>query len=829
MARAHSPFRFHRVRTVLPLFAFAVVLVCGWPPPAAAQTPDAAVHGRVLDPLGAPVPGAAVTLVREGSRAADTVADAQGRYAFHGLGEGRYQIDVRANGFAHQLGDPVFVGADGDVVVDVTLAIGVEQQVVVTAAATEAPMSQVGASVSVIDRATLDTLAAPDALDAIRLVPGAAVVQSGGRGGLTSVFVRGGASTFTKVLVDGVPANDIGGAFDFGSVATTGLDRIEMLRNANSVLYGSDALAGVIDLTTRRGTSRVPEVTLGLDGGNFGTGREEASIGGAVRRIDYFVDYSHFDTDNDAPNSAYRNDTVAARFGWAVDSRSNVTVTVRHMDVGAGSPNAVGFYGIADDSTLDTDATYVSAALESHLSPRWQTLVRFASMDQGYHTVNPSPTGEPFDPFDSGFPNYLGHVVTLTGANGYSVTGQAILDYGGIYPTPYDADTSRRSVYGQATGHLANWLDLSAGARVDHESGSTIYAGGTPSATSRTNPGAFVEARVALGRAFVTGGVGYDHNAIFKSAVTPRISAAVYLRDPSAAGAFGDTKLTFNAGTGIKAPNIGQELSSLYALVRSLPGGGSSIGAAISPLGPERSRSVDVGVEQGLWHGRARIRASFFHNRFLDLLEYVSAGVLPELGIPPAVAEAAGAAYVNSSSYRARGVEVSGTIAAGPALQVTGSYTRLQAVVTDSFAASALAPAFNPEFPDVPIGAYGPLVGAPPFRHPANTGSLLVTFTRGPLRASLDGYFAGKADDSTFLSDGFFGNSLLLPNHDLDAAYQRIDASVAYRVLPRVTWYLRVENLRNQLEQGAFGYPALGRSARTGVTIALGGDASPRP
>jgi iron complex outermembrane receptor protein/vitamin B12 transporter len=828
MARVHSPFRSRRIRSILPLVALAAVLVCGWPSAAIAQTADAVVRGRVLDPLGAPVPGAAVALVHDGTHAADAVADAEGRYTFSHLREGRYQIDVRADGFAHQTGDAVFVAAHGDVVVDVTLAIGVEQQVVVTASATEAPMSQVGASVSVIDRATIEALGAPDAIDALRLVPGAAVVQSGGRGGIASVFVRGGASTFTKVLVDGVPANDIGGAFDFGSVATTGLDRIEMLRNANSVLYGSDALAGVIDLTTRRGTSRVPEVTLGIDGGNFGTGREEASIGGAARRVDYFVDYSHFDTDNDAPNSGYRNDTVAARFGWAVDSRSDVTLTVRHVDVGAGSPNATGFYGIADDSTLDTDATYVSATLASHLSPRWQTLVRFASMDQGYHTLNPSPTGGPFDPFDSGFPNYLGNVVTLTGANGYSVTGQAILDFGGLYPTPYDADTSRRSVYGQATGHLASWLDLSAGARVDHESGSTIYAGGTPSATARTNPGAFAEARLAFGRAFVTAGLGYDHNAIFKSAVTPRVSAAVYLRDPSAAGAVGDTKITFNAGTGIKAPNIGQELSSLYALVQGLPAD-QQPSVAIEPLGPERSRSIDVGVEQGLWHGRARVRASFFHNRFLDLLEYVSADLLPQLGIPPAVAALTSAAYVNSSSYRARGVELSGTIAAGPSLEVTGSYTRLHAVVTDSFASSALTPAFNPAFPDVAIGAYGPLVGAPPFRHPANTGSLLVTFHRGPLTAAFDGYFAGKADDSTFLSDGFFGNSLLLPNHDLDAAFQRMDANVAYRVLPRVTWYLRAENLRNQREQGAFGYLATGRSVRTGVTITLGGDPAPRP
>jgi vitamin B12 transporter len=304
--------------------------------------------------------------------------------------------------------------------------------------------------------------------------------------------------------------------------------------------------------------------------------------------------------------------------------------------------------------------------------------------------------------------------------------------------------------------------------------------------------------------------------------VTPRFSVAAYLRDPSSAGAVGDTKLTLNAGTGIKAPSISQELSSLYTTVQT--SGSQAVVPGLAPIGPERNRSFDVGVEQGFWGGRARARASFFDNQFSNLIEYVSKSVLPQLGIPAsALTSSQFGAYVNSSSYYARGLETSVEAKLGPMVRVVGGYTYLHAVVTQSFGSTALAPAFNPAFPTIPIGAYGPLIGAAPFRHPSNTGSLLVTVAKGPSQVALAGYFAGKSDDSTFLSDGFFGNSMLLPNHNLDVAYQKIDLSASYRIVPRVRWYVSVENLLNQSYDAAFGFPALTRGARTGVTVTLGG------
>ena len=239
-------------------------------------------------------------------------SNADGAFTFDALSAGRYRIEASSPGFQTRTSDPMFVSGSGRVSIELALPIGpLEQNVSVTAAATSVLPSQIAASVTVIDSATLDTLGKPDVLEALRLVPGAQVVQAGQRGGVTSLFVRGGASNFNKVLIDGVAANDIGGGFDFSSVSVTGVDSVEVLREANSVIYGSDSLSGVVSITTRRGRTRVPEFTYAIDGGNLGTMKNDVAIAGASGRFDYFSDYSYFTTDNDVPNNEFTNGTYA--------------------------------------------------------------------------------------------------------------------------------------------------------------------------------------------------------------------------------------------------------------------------------------------------------------------------------------------------------------------------------------------------------------------------------------------------------------------------------------------------------------------------------------
>ena len=420
--------------------------------------------------------------------------------------------------------------------------------------------------------------------------------------------------------------------------------------------------------------------------------------------------------------------------------------------------------------------------------------------------------------------------MTITGANGYAVTGRAILDYGGTYPSLFDGHTTRNALSGQATYRAASMLTVSAGGRFENEAGYTQSGPAAPkSESSRNNGGLFGEARVTAGHLFVSGGVGYEHNAIYGNAVSPRVSVALYLRNATPTSP-NDTKLTFNAGKGIKAPSIYQELNSLLPLLP--PAQASALG--VGPVGPERARNLDVGVEQGLLHGQLRVRASYFHNTFEDLLEFLDKNALVQAGVPPAVANATPfGAYVNSQSTTGSGLELSADAAFARNWRIAASYTFLDAEVTEAFSASA---ATNPKFPGIQIGAFSPLVGNRPFRRPANSGNLLLSYSRGLGQIAVAGYISGRQDDSTLLSDAFFGNSLLLPNQDMDEGYAKIDLSGSYRVHSRLKWYASIENLLNQDYQAVAGFPALadhdshgriGDAGRCSVTAALTANSRP--
>jgi iron complex outermembrane receptor protein/vitamin B12 transporter len=784
-----------------------------------AQPTDASISGTVVDPLGARVSAATVTLLRDGQRVTEVSSDSRGEFTFQALPAGRYHLQARAAGFEPRTTDPIFVAPAARVAIEIALQIGpFQQEVVVTAAATELSQSRVGSPVTVIDHDTLDRLAKPDVLEALRTVPGTQVAQTGQRGGTTSIFVRGGESAFNKVLIDGVPVNDIGGAFDFADVSTTGVDSVEVLRGSNSVLYGTDAMTGVISIMTRRGRSHRPEGSYTIDGGNLATLRQAASIAGAVDRFDYFVEVARFDTDNHLPNNTYRNDTWAGRFGLKVGSATDLSVALRGARTALGLPNAVSYFGIPDDSSQKNRTNSVGVTAQSQLTNRWRSTIRFAWADRQYSYVNPAPSGEPFDPFGFGA-NYLGNPVTILGANGTMATGRAILDFGGPYPLTFDSDTTRWSLYGQTDYRLLDALDVSAGVRFEDEEG--ISHADSRSSTERTNTGGFVEGRGSLGqRLYVTAGLGFDDNEVFGFALTPRVSLASYLRNPSPTAAFGESKLTFNVGKGIKAPSLFQEQTSLFALLRSAP-----LASIVPPIGPERSRSIDVGLEQGFWGGRVRARLGYFDNEFTDLIEFVNRSVLPQLGVSASIAAATPfGAYVNSSSYRAQGVETSAETLIGGLVRVGASYLYLDAVVTKSFSGGALAPAFNPDYPGIPIGVFSPLVGGRPFARPTHSGNLIASVARGPAHITVAGYFVGRQDYSTFLSDPFFGDSMVLPNRNLQDGYQKVDVSGSYRFDPRLRWFMSIENVLDRQYEASGGFPALPVTVRTGVTLTLGGD-----
>jgi vitamin B12 transporter len=765
---------------------------------------NGSLHGKVVDTLGTPIPSATVTLLRDNKEIMQAQSDAEGSFQLDAPATGRYIPQVEAKGFTTQTLAPVFLTSGKTEELTVTLQIGpLFQEIVVSATGIATPETQVGASVSLIDHDQIAALNKLDVLEDLRLVPGAQIVQTSQRGGTTSLFIRGGDSDFNKVLIDGIPVNDIGGYFDYAQLSNNGVGSVEVLRGSNSVLYGADALGGVVNIASERGTTSIPEVKYSVDGGNFGTLNEDVSVGGAIHRFDYFSEFSRFDTQGSYPNDFFHNATISANVGWDINPTTGIRLTIRHSTADLGSPNGIDFYGISDDSTQRNQNTYVGGTAQQQTTDRWHNSIQFAFMQFNSLYVDPTPTGEPFEG------NYLGNVVTIRGANGYSVTGQAILDYGGTYPEVSPDYEARRSVYAQSDYRFfGDWTGI-AGFRYEHEDGEGF---------TRNNYSSFLEGHGSVShRLFLTAGVGLESNAVFGFAASPRVSGAYYLRRPSGTSFLGETKLKFNFGKGIKEPSTYEQANSLISLLTP-----SQITQYnVSSLGPERSKTFDGGVEQRLWGGRAILGITFFYNNFYDLIVDLGPPALISIGVPTGVVDATPfGAYVNANSERALGTEAEFKLDLGHGLIFQGEYTYLDAVITKAFDA---VPVINPLFPNIPIGAYSPLQGARPFRQAPNSGSLILTYTRKKFTTALSGYLVSRRDDSTFLSDGYYGNTMLLPNRDLAPAYQKFDLSGSYSVTPYVKLYTSIENLLSEHYQAAFGFPAAPFEIRSGITFILGG------
>lgn len=785
----------------------------------------AEIRGTVSDPLGAVIPGAVVTLLRENVPVSRTTTNSAGEFIFTSLSAGRYRVRATAPGFTEVETSPEYVGAHDSQHIAVALKIGtLTQQVVVSDTGTPLPDSQVGASISTIPSEALERKL--DVLESLRLIPEAQILQTGQRGGTTDLFVRGGNADANKVLLDGIPINDIGGRVEFGNLAPAGIDQIEVLRGPNSVLYGSDALASVVNLRTRQGTTPQPQLTYSVDGGNFNTKRQEVSIGGAYRQLDYFSDFSRFDTENSEPNSASHNGTYAGNFGWSPTSATQVRFTSRHAVTALGLPNGLDLYGIPDDSFQNEQDTYYGLTAQNQTTEHWHNLVRYGATRLRFQFDNPSPTGEPFDPFGTGAPNFLGNTVTLHGANGFTVSGRAILDFAGTYPSLFDSQSDRDFVYAQSDYKFSRHLFGLAGFRYENEQGFTRFAG-TKTPTDRKNFSYIAEFSGNLwDRLYASAGVGIEKNAIFGVVPNPRLSLAYYLARLYSKGFLNGTKLRFNFGKGIKEPAIFDESTSLFVLLSQLSNGSQLISQFhVKPIGAERSRSFDFGADEFAWNGRTKLGLTLFRNEFTDQIEFVDSSVLPRLGVPTAVAAATPfGASVNSGAYRAMGAEAELDLNLGHGITAKGSYTYLDAVVQRSFSSSALSPAFNPNFPSIPIGISTPLVGSRPFRRAPHSGDLWIGYVRPKFTLSLSGSLVGRRDDSTHLTDEFFANTLLLPNRNLDAAYQKIDLNGSLRINSAVELYTSLENILNEHYDAAFGFPSLPFTFRTGMKFTLGGE-----
>ncbi len=781
------------------------------------------LEGAVHDPLGALIPNASVDLLKNNHPVAHTTSSDDGSFEFALPAAGLYSVRVAAASFQTTTSPSAYFRGAGKSRLDITLATStLTEQVTVTASGTPVPEAQTGAAITVLTPDDYQLML--EVQEPLRLVPGLQVTQTGQLGGTTGLSIRGASTDANKVLIDGVPANTIGGGVEFANLENVGFSSVEVLREPNSALYGSDALAGVVSLTSTRGRTPLPLLTYSGDAGNFGTYRNEITAGTVYRQFDLFSDFARLDSRNDIPGSTFHNATYAGNFGWSPNATNEFRFTVRHLAESGGQPNAIAFYGIADAAQAKEQDDYYSAVWNSQTTLQWHNQIRYGGLRLHSEFNDFGATGI----FDPGTGVYDGKVVTITGANGYSVTGQAIFQYTAT-PSQFLSPATRDFVYAQTDYRVSSHLLALGAFKFENESGSSGEAGSPLNSIQRGNYSYTIQLSGDVrNRLFYNLGTGLEDNGLFGFAGTPRASLAYYVARPSTGRLFSGTKLHGSFGKGIKEPSVFQQTDSLYGTLAAQPNGQQLIDQYhVTQLGAENSRTFDGGVDEQFADGRARVGLTYFHDEFTNGAEYVPQQGLLLLGVSSAnVAALQYGAYVNSSAFRTEGIELESDFRFNSHLFARGGYTYTDAVVQHSFSSDNLEPTFNTSsnFPTVQIGADSPLDGARPFRVAPHSGYFGLNYTRSKFFGSFTGTLVGRRDDSTFLTDSNFGNSLLLPNRNLLGAYQRLELGGGYQVSGRINVYTNIENLLSEHYSEAFGYPALPFTFRSGIKLNFGGE-----
>lgn len=804
------------------------------------------VSGTVTDPLGYPIAHAVVALVHNGKVVISGQTGPDGGYTLVSADAGRFYVLASGHSFRQLSTESFYGGSFSAVVKNIVLEPQwVRQSVVVTDTGTPKPQAQATGAISEIGALQLQNRVS--VVDALRMSPGVHVVQTGERGGETSLFLRGGSSDANRVLLDGVPIEDVGGQFDYGNASATGLAHVEIYRGANSTLYGADAAAGVVALTTPRGSTQFSSLLYEGSSGNFGTYWNQVQLGGMKSKLDYYGGFSSLQTQNSLPMDEYHNNSSVADMGWSWSADTELRVTVHNTDSAKGLPSAMGGYsfdGIANDQKQSDQDTYGAATITHSFRDNLHSTVRYGLVRKREESQQWYPAGNLLTGSDAGAGNYYGNVAKVTGANGYSVTGQALMNYspafGSIYPWSLALVSNRDDLNAQMDYQHGPHLGILGGFRFEDErgmEGEPVY--GLRQALERPNYD--YQAQVGgefANRLFYTASGVVEKNGLFGTVGTPRVGASWYVVRPGK-GLRG-TRLSFNFARGYQEPTLSQQFGSLYTFLQTHGGQTAIAQDGIAPVGAELARMYEGGLEQNLFSERVTAKVTYFHNEFGNQIEGVPASEVPQL-LPNLTAAQQqqleselqnNYAYeldLNSLAWSAQGVETEIDYGMGRNIYVRGGYTYLDASVQRSFAstqcleAGGTSPCENPNFPGIQIGDYAPLVGQRPFRRPPSTGFVSAIYTGKDWTAVVDGAFASRSDDSTYLgaADVNFGNTLLLPNHDLDYGYSKVDVSVSFKVKPWMSVYTQLNNLTSNQHISPIGYPSLPFNALTGARFSF--------
>ncbi|HEY0996499.1 MAG TPA: TonB-dependent receptor, partial [Gemmatimonadaceae bacterium] len=470
--------------------------------------------------------------------------------------------------------------------------------VVTTATRSPLAVDRVPASVTVLSGDALRAQGVTLLADALRQVPGVAVQQAGSFGAQSSLFMRGGQGSYTKVMIDGVAVNEPGGAFDLATISLDNVERVEVVRGPVSVLYGSDAVTGVVNVITRRGSAGAAARTgsLALRGGTYGSydvtadaartgARLSGSLGGGV----------HTSRGIYAFNSDYRNSAVSGALSGAAWDGATLQASARFSDVRADYPTD--YTGaVVDSNAFRTERrTVLSTELAQRLARGAELRLVATSALTTASVVDPAN-----DPAASA--------------------------------SDYDTHTRRQLLELRASAPLAAGLSLAAGASAEWQGAiATNVTTGPWGATDETrgarrNRGAWAQLEGSWHATTVVAGGRYDHSESFGEFDTWRLALSHRLRT--------GTRVRGSVGTAFREPSFGESFATAFSI-------------ANPALRPERTRSWEVGAEQPLAAGRLLLGVTGYNQRFSDLIVYQPVGT--------------SAQYRNVATARANGAEVTAT------------------------------------------------------------------------------------------------------------------------------------------------------------------------
>jgi iron complex outermembrane receptor protein/vitamin B12 transporter len=747
--------------------AFFPLLLCGLIPAHAVV-----VRGRVTNALGQPLPGARVQLIQlsGGPRnAADNVTGPDGSFELLSGSGGRFLLLTSPSAntlrYAPQIGAAFYGGRSDVIMMDVALNAGEITPQVSDLAGFPVPLEQLPEQPKQVAADALLTQA--EVVPELRPLTGVRVVELGQIGTPATLFLRG--APVTKVLVDGVVAEQLGGAYNFSTLSTGGLSAvssrpaIEVAGGADP-LYGVDASAGVLLLSTGLAATMHPVLTITADAGNLSTERNDAAFSVVHSRSDALVEFARFDTDNDLPAARMHQVTEAANLGYFISGNTSLRLTLRNDVDAAPMPSPYELYRVAPQSKLASQNLYGGFAVDTRTASGWHNAVRYGLVRERAEALE-------FSTPASGIP------VTITGANGYSATGTATFL---AVPAREDAVTNRNEYGWQSDYRWKSWLNVVGNARYDSERGADLLAAGSSRVARNHLAFALALSGETRNRLFYEASGFLDRAADLGLHGGPKVGLR-YVPVRPGPRKFRGTSLHLTAATGTR------ELSTIET---------AQFGTLTSP----RSRTAALGVEQNILPKTLTVRATYFHGQYSHETEVLAVAPL-RLG--------------NALAYRAQGVESEVRWQPSARLLVAGGYTFLASLVERSAAQGVV----NPNLPGVAIGATTALAGQRPFDRAPHAGFVVAQYSGAAFAASLKATFSGRSDGTTGL---VLNPTLLLPNHDLSPGYGAVDASFSYNVSHAITVFTQATNLVNDRHIAPIGYLSTPFGVRVGLRVRLG-------